>query len=215
MTRFLSFSPLQRCMVRVTNYNSARRLVFTIILSGFHHRIVVLLCFLPSQYCSIALSQSFYSSVTIELSCLNHRLIVLSSSYYLSFVIVLSCFHHRTIMLSSSHYGGLTIILTCYHHRTIAFRHTCIFKGVGPSDIHNIDKYLIHQTKKNPYSLIPLRHMPILDFSNSAANKDMMTKNWTKWGYNYLLQRKYSGKMRNCSLQAISPFPTMFSEAVC
>ena len=34
----------------------------------------------------------------------------------------------------------------------------------------------------------PLPHMPILGFSNSAVNKDMMSKIWTDEGYNYLLE---------------------------
>ena len=41
--------------------------------------------------------------------------------------------------------------------------------------------------------------MPILDSSNSAANKDMMSKIWT-YGDTIF----YCGKSRNCSLQAIS-----------
>ena len=32
-----------------------------------------------------------------------------------------------------------------------------------------------------------LPDMPILGSSNSAANKDMMSKLWTKWGYNNLI----------------------------
>ena len=46
--------------------------------------------------------------------------------------------------------------------------------------------------------LKPLPQMPILGSSNSAVNKDMMSKIWTngdttvknmdKWGYNYLIE---------------------------
>ena len=32
--------------------------------------------------------------------------------------------------------------------------------------------------------------MPILGSSNSAANKDMMSKNIDKWGYNFLIEEK-------------------------
>ena len=32
--------------------------------------------------------------------------------------------------------------------------------------------------------------MPILGSFNSATNKDMMAKIWTKWGYNYLIEMK-------------------------
>ena len=60
-----------------------------------------------------------------------------------------------------------------------------------------------------------LPHMPILGSSNSAANKDMMAKIWTNGDMIIWLSRKHCGKRRNCSLQAISPFPTMFSKAVC
>ena len=57
--------------------------------------------------------------------------------------------------------------------------------------------------------------MPILSFSNSAANKDMMSNIWTNGDTIIWLSRKCSGKRRNCSLQAISYFLTMFSNAVC
>ena len=61
----------------------------------------------------------------------------------------------------------------------------------------------------------PLPDMPILGFSNSAANKDMMAKIWMNWDTIICLSRKSCGKRRNCLLRAISPFPTMFSKAVC
>ena len=58
--------------------------------------------------------------------------------------------------------------------------------------------------------------MPILGFSNTAANKDMMSKVYTNGNTIIIrLSRKHCGKRRNCSLRAISPFPTMFSKAVC
>ena len=56
--------------------------------------------------------------------------------------------------------------------------------------------------------------MPILGYSNSAANKDMMAK-YGKWGTIIRLSRKHCGKRRNCSLRAISSFPIMFSKAMC
>ena len=61
----------------------------------------------------------------------------------------------------------------------------------------------------------PLPHIPVLGSSNSAANKDMMAKIWTHGDTINCLSKKHCGKRRNCSLQAISPFPTMFSKAVC
>ena len=61
----------------------------------------------------------------------------------------------------------------------------------------------------------PLPDMSILGFSNSASNKDMMSKIWTNGDTITWLSRKYCGKRRNCSLRAISPFPTMFSKAAC
>ena len=50
--------------------------------------------------------------------------------------------------------------------------------------------------------------------SDSAANKDVMSKIWTNGDTIILLNRKHCGKRRNCSLRAISPFPAMFSKAV-
>ena len=61
----------------------------------------------------------------------------------------------------------------------------------------------------------PLPDMQISDSSNSAANKDMMSKIWTNGDTNILLSRKHCGKRRNCSYHASSPFPTKFSKAVC
>ena len=60
-----------------------------------------------------------------------------------------------------------------------------------------------------------LPDMPILGSSNSAANKDLMSKVWTNWDTIIRLSRKHCGKRTNCLLQAICPFPTMFSKAVC
>ena len=69
-------------------------------------------------------------------------------------------------------------------------------------------------TKKNG-RFNPFPHMPVLGSSNSAANKDMSGKIWTNGDTVICLRRKHRGKRRNCSLRAISPFPTMFSKAVC
>ena len=61
----------------------------------------------------------------------------------------------------------------------------------------------------------PLPDMPIQGSSNSAANKDKMAKIWTNGDTIICLIRKHCEKRRNCSLRAISPFPTMFFMAVC
>ena len=57
--------------------------------------------------------------------------------------------------------------------------------------------------------------MPILGSSNSVANKDMMSNTWTNGDTVIWLSRKHCGERRNCLLWAISPFPTLFSKAVC
>ena len=49
----------------------------------------------------------------------------------------------------------------------------------------------------------PLPDMPILGFSNSTANKDMMSKNG-QIGVQEPGVKKYFGKRRNCSLQVFS-----------
>ena len=56
---------------------------------------------------------------------------------------------------------------------------------------------------------------PILGSSDSAANKDTISKTWTNGDTIISLSRKHCGKRRNCSLRAISPFPTMFPKVVC
>ena len=63
------------------------------------------------------------------------------------------------------------------------------------------------------FNLLP--DIPILGSSNWVANKDMLWKILTNWDAIIWLSRKHCGKGRNCSLRAISPFPTMFSKAVC
>ena len=63
--------------------------------------------------------------------------------------------------------------------------------------------------------LNPLPDKPILGFSSSAANKNMMAKIWMNGDTIICLSRKHCGKRRNCLLRAISPFPGMFSKAVC
>ena len=66
-----------------------------------------------------------------------------------------------------------------------------------------------------PRYINPLPDTPILGSSNLAANKDMMAKIGINGDTNVCLSREHSGKMRNCSLRAISSFSTMFSDAVC
>ena len=56
--------------------------------------------------------------------------------------------------------------------------------------------------------------MAVLGSFNSAANKDIMSKIWTNGDTIIFLSRKHCGKRRNCLLQAISSFPTMFSKSV-
>ena len=46
-------------------------------------------------------------------------------------------------------------------------------------------------------------------------DKDKMSKIWTNGDTVIWLSWKHCGKRRNCSLQAISSFPTMSSKAVC
>ena len=61
--------------------------------------------------------------------------------------------------------------------------------------------------------LNPLLDMPILGSSNSARNKDMVSKILINRDTIFWLSRKHCGK-RNCSFRAISASPTMFSKAV-
>ena len=72
------------------------------------------------------------------------------------------------------------------------------------------NKDLIVQTNFNP-----LLDTLIFGSSNSAANKNMMSKIWSNGDTIIWLSRKHCGRRRNCSLWAISPFSTMFSKAVC
>ena len=69
--------------------------------------------------------------------------------------------------------------------------------------------------RKIDFSLNHFPHMPLLGSSYSAANKDMMSKILTNLDTIFWLSRKHCVKRRNCSLRAISSFPTMFSKAVC
>ena len=65
------------------------------------------------------------------------------------------------------------------------------------------------------YSINSLPHMPILGSSKPAANKNMMSKILINGYTIFWLSQKHCGKRRNCSLWAISSFPTMFSKTVC
>ena len=56
--------------------------------------------------------------------------------------------------------------------------------------------------------------MSVLGSTISEANKDIMSKIWTNGDAIIWLSKKHCGERRNCSLRAISPFPTMFSKAV-
>ena len=53
----------------------------------------------------------------------------------------------------------------------------------------------------------PVPHMPILGFSNSTANTDMISKILTNWDTIFWTSRKHCGKIINCWLWAISSFP--------
>ena len=83
-----------------------------------------------------------------------------------------------------------------------------LLKPAGDAPIMKKKKWAVDRNKKVSYisdfikrfikmqpseSLVsclvsPLPDMPILGSSNSAANKDMMSKIWTKWGYSYLIE---------------------------
>ena len=65
------------------------------------------------------------------------------------------------------------------------------------------------------FSFNPLPDCPILGPSNQVENKDIMAKMWINGNTIIGISRKHCGKRRNCLSQAISPFPTMFSKAVC
>ena len=87
-------------------------------------------------------------------------------------------------------------------------------------DMHGLLSYtmLMHElsfchSTVDSVNLLP--HKPILGSSNSAANKEMMSKILTNGDTIFCLSRKHCGKRGNCSLRAISSFPTMFSKAVC
>ena len=54
--------------------------------------------------------------------------------------------------------------------------------------------------------------MPVLGSSSSVANQDMIAKIKMNGDRIICLSRKLCGKRRNCSLQAISPFPQCFQK---
>ena len=68
--------------------------------------------------------------------------------------------------------------------------------------------------RRKSITFSPLPDMPILGSSNSAPNKDI-SKILTNEDSIFSLSRKHRGNIRNCSLRAISSFPTMFSKVVC
>ena len=66
-----------------------------------------------------------------------------------------------------------------------------------------------------PNNLKPLPDMPILGSSDSAANKDMVAKMWINGDTINCLSRKIMLEKEKLLGMSISPFPTMFSRAVC
>ena len=54
--------------------------------------------------------------------------------------------------------------------------------------------------------------MPILGFSNSAANKDMMSKLWTNWDTIIRLNRKLVGKGESACYKQFLLFPRCFQK---
>ena len=61
-------------------------------------------------------------------------------------------------------------------------------------------------------SINPVSHMKILGSTNSAANRDRMSKIWINGDTIIWLGRKHCGKRRNCSLRAISSFRQCFQK---
>ena len=59
---------------------------------------------------------------------------------------------------------------------------------------------------------LTLSQMTILDSSKLKRVCRRRFKIWWKWEQVLLQGRKHWGKRRNCSLRAISPFPTVFSK---
>ena len=57
-------------------------------------------------------------------------------------------------------------------------------------------------------NISPLPDMPIVDSSNLAAKKDMMSKIWTNG--ETIISKKHCGERRNWSLRAIFLFPQYF-----
>ena len=69
-------------------------------------------------------------------------------------------------------------------------RRQCFFQAFSPLPTMFSNAFFLH----------PLPDMPILGFSNSAGNTDMMSKIWTNGDTVIRLSRKHCGKGRNCSL---------------
>ena len=67
----------------------------------------------------------------------------------------------------------------------------------------------------NDIFLWPLTWYANFRFFKFSSKKHMMSKTWPNGDTVIWLSRKHCGKRRNCSSRAISPFPTMFSKAVC
>ena len=84
--------------------------------------------------------------------------------------------------------------------------HTFFSSSISTRDILKVFIFL---------TVNPLPHMPILDSSNSAENKNIISWIFANVVTSFWFSRKHCVKRRNCSLRAISPFPTMFSKAAC
>ena len=71
----------------------------------------------------------------------------------------------------------LSVIPECFPKLCLSLSFTSLTRSPGIVCKQKITRELAQRVPINPLS-----DMPILGFSNSAANKDMMSKIWTKWG---------------------------------
>ena len=78
----------------------------------------------------------------------------------------------------------LPVLCKIFFTSHMLLSHITVFEKMDCSErrmnhVADESKFVFHADKKGSYSFNPLPHMPILGSSNSAANKDMISKIWT------------------------------------
>ena len=93
----------------------------------------------------------------------------------------------------------------------LIYRSESILKDVDNwqnAQLHHLQQSFLNRLRK------PITRRQIVDSSKIERVCRRQFRIWRKWQQVIQTGRKHCGKRRNCSLRAISPFPTVFSKGL-